>query len=97
MAIEHADADVVLVDETGIVLGMDVVRNYIGSDQRPKVMAIRNLSKADLRILCKRFEVRLFDRRHASQAGIPLAPTPDLSGERAILPSIGCDTPLPLH
>jgi hypothetical protein len=94
--IERADADVVLVDGTGMVLAMDVVRNYADFRPRPKVMEMLLLDEADLRKLCQRHKVRVFDRRHGSRLGVPLTETPDLSGARAILATIGCDQPLPL-
>jgi hypothetical protein len=79
-----------------MLLGLDVVRNGVDPAQRPKVLDLRPLTQADLRHLCAGYDVRLFDWRHGRQAGMPLATTPDMSGARAILPTIGCDRPLPL-
>jgi hypothetical protein len=94
--IEKADAEVVLVDQTGMLLATDVIRNTADFGRRPKSMDIELLSETQLRELCKRYKVRLFDRRHGSRAGIPVEDTPDRSGARAILPAIGCNQPLPL-
>jgi len=94
--VQATKADVVLVDGSGMQFGVDVVRNTAALAQRPKVMDMRYLTRTDLRDLCARYDVRVFDRRHSSQVGIPLAITPDVSGARAILPAIGCDNPLPL-
>ena len=94
--IERSDADVVLVDGSGMLLAMDIVRNHANFSQRPKVMEIQLLDEADLRALCRRYDVRLFDRRHGSRLGMPIVETPDFSGAREILPAIGCDKPLPM-
>jgi hypothetical protein len=95
--IERSDADVVLVDGSGLSLAIDVVRNHATFTERPKVMEIQMLDEADLRALCQRYDVRLFDRRHGSRLGMPIVDTPDLSGARAILPALGCDKPLPFN
>lgn len=94
--IEATRADVVLVDVSGMRFAADLIRNNGGWDQRPKIMDMQYLTETDLRNLCLRYDVRLFDRRHGSQAGIPFAATGDVSGARAILPAIDCDRPLPL-
>ncbi len=69
--IERSDADVVLVDGSGLSLAMDIVRNYANFAERPMVMEIQLLDEADLRALCQRYDVRLFDRRHGSRLGMP--------------------------
>ena len=84
--IEASQADVVLVDGSGMQLAHDVVRNNAELNHRPRVMHLGPLSEADLRSLCARHDVRLFDRRHGSQAGIPRAITSDEFG-RASGPS----------
>jgi hypothetical protein len=94
--IEASPADVVLVDGTGIQFALAMVRNSGNPAQRPLVMDMKGLTEADLRNLCARYDVRLFDQRHAVRAGVPLGVTPDASGARRILPTIGCDKPLPL-
>lgn len=94
--IAASHADIVLVDASGIRFPIDLIRNTGDLNQRPKIMDLQFLKEADLRALCLRYDVRLFDRRHAAQAGIPPANDVDESGARAILPAIGCDKPLPL-
>jgi hypothetical protein len=96
--VQASRADVVLVDRTGMELGIGIVRNTAEVDQRPKVMLLQSLSEAGLEELCARYDVRLFDKRHGAKAGIPLAAARDPlgAGARAKLAQLGCDNPLPL-
>ena len=94
--IAKSGADVVLVDTSYYRFGSDVIRNDADPRRLPKAMDLQLLSEDDLKTLCNRYDVRLFDQRHALAAGIAAATTKDLSGHRAILPAIGCDHPLPL-
>jgi hypothetical protein len=95
-AIEATLAEVVLVDGSGAEFVQDVVRNQTLSAQQPKVMDLQLLTANDLRNLCARYDVRLFDQRHSAWAGIPLAITPNLSGAGKVLREIDCYRPLPL-
>lgn len=93
--IRRSAADVVLVDGTGLMGAQDQVRNAPGAVNRPKVMDIALVSEAELRYLCSRYSVAVFDRNHALELGMPPWKTGDLSGSRHVLREIGCGAPLP--
>jgi hypothetical protein len=94
-AIEHADADVVVVDPTDIWYGEDLVRNDPFLRARPKTISLPRLDAAQLTELCRRYDVAIFDRADAQRLGIrnvPSAPTmADRAGKlRALAQSLGC-------
>jgi hypothetical protein len=70
--IAGADADVVAVDEAGIWYGADLVRNDPFLANRPVVVRLAGLGKAQRKALCTRGRVALFDREDAAAAGIAL-------------------------
>ena len=94
--IATADADIVVVDSRGTLYGEDLVRNAPDLSNRPLVAWAAQLSPEQLRRLCTRFRVALFDVRHARRAGIDeiadsqLLPDPVSPFVRA-----GCVRPLP--
>ena len=97
-AIFASDADVVLVDSAGLLYAEDLVRNRPDLSNRPKVMDLNMLGEGQLRALCGRFPVEIFDRRHAERAGIPRIGRQDRGTERrALLRRLGCGAPIPLR
>jgi hypothetical protein len=55
-------------------------------------MDLQTLSSSQVIDLCAHYDVRLFDARHASKAGIELMPLTAATSA----PAIGCGKPLPL-
>ena len=88
--ISQSEADVVIVDATGMLAAQDLVRNQPDVSNSPKVMDIWYLNPAQIHDLCTRYKVALFDRRQGAQAGIPWDDTGDLSRNWRVLESIGC-------
>jgi hypothetical protein len=69
-------ADVVVVDETGIWYGQDLVRNDPFLEQGPRVMSLQALAEPQLRTLCGEARVALFDRTDAREFGVLTFDTP---------------------
>ena len=88
--ISHSEADVVLVDATGMLAAQDLVRNRPDLSNKPKVMDIEMLNEAKIRYLCARYRIELFDGKQRAKVHIPWDDTGDLSGLRALLKPIGC-------
>ncbi len=97
-AIRRSGADVVLVDRDGLWFGTDLVRNDPFLQTRPLIMDLRSLDEAELRQLCGRYQVQIFDRSHPAASdirGSTQAETwSDNRLQRAVLRSIGCGTPV---
>ncbi|HEV2364266.1 MAG TPA: hypothetical protein VGS12_08745 [Caulobacteraceae bacterium] len=69
-AIAGAHADVVLLDETGIWFGEHLVRNDPFLRNRPLVLDAEKLTPAQVRALCARYAVAVFDRASAARLGV---------------------------
>ena len=91
-AIRSSGGDVVLIDGSAIPFTVNLVRNAALPDGGPKVMDLQTLSGSQVIDLCARYDVRLFDARHALKAGIALMPLTAATPA----PAIGCGKPLPL-
>ena len=81
-AIDHADADVVIVDPTDIWYGEDLARNDPLLTARPKVLSLPRLDETRLAALCRRYDVAIFDRDDARQFGIPIFESPQQMTDR---------------
>jgi hypothetical protein len=96
-SIATADADVVLVDSRGTLYAEDLVRNAPDLSNRPIVAWTAALSAGQVRQLCTRYRVVLFDVRHARRAGIAeVADAQRLPDPASPLVRAGCVRPLPL-
>jgi hypothetical protein len=71
-----APADVVIVDETGVWYAQDLVRNDPFLTAGPKVMSLQALTEPQLRALCGKARVALFDRTDARRFGVLAFDTP---------------------
>jgi hypothetical protein len=71
--IASAPTDVVIVDQTGLRFGEDLVRNDPLLRNKPKVLDLTTIDKADLSALCQHYSISLFD----SSQGRPLGIGPD--------------------
>ena len=92
-AIVRADADVVVVDTTGLHFGIDLVRNDPWLRNRPKVMDLVWLRPATIRSLCAAHDVAVFDR--ASGSRIPpiryaRGSLERLAQNRRVMAELGC-------
>lgn len=98
-AIRRSDAHVVLVDRDGLWFGNDLVRNDPHLRARPVVMDLQFLSGDDLRRICGRDSVQIFDRSHPAASDIRPATSieagPSNDDRRALLRAIGCGAPVP--
>jgi hypothetical protein len=81
-AIARSDAQIVVIDPTGIWYGIDLVRNDPFLRAAPKVMALGYLREAEIEKLCRSYDVALFDRRDAAHFGLRDERT-ELSSPRA--------------
>lgn len=82
-AIAKTDADVVLVDDRGIWYGQDLVRNDPFVRNRPVVLWLGGLSEPQVREVCGRGGVVLFDVRDAEHVGVRRIPTVGRATSRA--------------
>ena len=69
-AIEAAPVDIVLVDETGLRWGLDLVRNDPALPGRPLTLYFLLVEPEQLERLCVRYRMALFGREHASRFGL---------------------------
>lgn len=92
--IEKAQADIVIVDPSGIELGHELVRNRPDLGNRPILIDLGLLTASQIHALCNRPGIRLFDERHARAFGMAggLPPVP----QRQLLNTRPCAAPLPL-
>ncbi|MHB8528500.1 MAG: hypothetical protein ACYC8V_03195, partial [Caulobacteraceae bacterium] len=88
-AIAAAPSQVVLVDETGVWFGRHLVRNDPFLRNRPLVLDAALLDRAQLREICSRYTVTLFDRTQAAKFGMRLYREREADWA-AILPALGC-------
>jgi hypothetical protein len=72
-AIARSEADVVVVDASNIWYGVDLVRNDPLLTSSPKVLNLTSLRSDQIKQLCGRYRVAIFDSNDASQAGLPFA------------------------
>ena len=99
--VTRTDADVVIVDATGLWFGVDLVRNDPFLEGRPKVMQLSELSRDQVDRLCRTYRVALFDKRQGSRAGIAILDqkrAPEDVDKLSILSSSSCrksDAPQP--
>jgi hypothetical protein len=70
-AIERKQADIVIVDDAGISFGIDLVRNDPLLRNVPKVLLMQALRPAQLRDLCARYRVAIFDKQDALAQRVP--------------------------
>jgi hypothetical protein len=70
-ALEHVDADIVVVDAPNHAFAQDLVRNSPLLDNRPKRMLGLALDDEQLTRLCKRYRVKFFTDSDAAGYGIP--------------------------
>lgn len=69
-SIARADADVVIVDKSGLLFAEDFIRNDPFLRDRPKILDLTFLDEPRLRALCARYSVSLFGRPQALALGI---------------------------
>ena len=101
--IERAAAEVVIVDDLGLAYARDLVRNDPFLRNAPKVMWLGDLDDAQIRVLCRRYSVSIFEAAHGKAAGIAVVDrrrAPALADifdrRRALMTSMECGAPLPL-
>lgn len=92
--IASAPVDVVIVDPTATLFAADLVRSRPDVSDRPVVMDLLYLEEPQLRALCARYRVAVFDHRDAAAAGIRLVDTPQVGARRRVLDGLGCAVPL---
>ncbi len=78
-AVRHVqafDTDVVLVDQSGIWFGPELVRNDPFLQNRPKIMGLQRLTEDQIRALCDRYTIAVVDYHDLTPMGIKqIAPT----------------------
>jgi len=74
-SIAHDPAQIVLVDETGVLFGRHLVRNDPYLRNRPLVFSLALLNAAQVRQLCARYTASVFDRASAERFGIVTSAT----------------------
>ena len=92
-AIDRTPADVVLIDPTGLFYAADLVRNDPFLRNSPKRMDLGTMTDAQIRGVCARGPVALFDRRVGLALGIdsnPGGPTSRMLAIRALLTELKC-------
>jgi hypothetical protein len=99
-AIASAPSDIVIVDQTGLRAGEDLVQNDPFLRNRPKVLELTEIDEARLPALCRRYSISLFDSSQGRALGIsPAAVVRDDAQERreklrAMLAKMSCGKPL---
>jgi hypothetical protein len=90
------DADIVFIVPAEDLFD-DLVRNSPDLSNRPKIMDLRKLSKAQIELLCRSHRIAFFDIRHSASIGFPQAVTAtEISKYSARPDQVGCARPLPL-
>ena len=95
-AIARSKAEVVVVDASNIWYGVDLVRNDPWLASSPKVLNLTSLRSDQIKQLCSRYQVAIFDSEDASRAGLPFAfsqsPSASANAERLreVMHSLGC-------
>jgi hypothetical protein len=99
-AIASAPTDIVIVDQTGLRAGEDLVQNDPFLRKKPKILELTEIDETRLPALCRRYSISLFDSSQGRTLGIgPAAIVPDDAQERreklrAMLAKISCGKPL---
>ena len=99
-AIATAPTDIVIVDQTGLRAGEDLVRNDPFLRNKLKVLDLTRINEALLPALCRRYSISLFDLSQGRALGIgPAAIFPDDAQMRreklrAMLAKMSCGKPL---
>src|SRR5579862_3453917 len=99
-AIASAPTDIVIVDQTGLRAGEDLVQNDPFLRNKPKVLELTEIDETRLPALCRRYSISLFNSSQGLALGIaPVAIVPDEAQERreklrAMLAKISCGKPL---
>ena len=92
-AIRHTDAEVVLVDPTGLFYAEDLVRNDPLLRNSPKVMDLGVLTEGQIRTLCGSGRTAVFGMAEGLAAGMsvsPGGPPPKLAAARKLVADLGC-------
>lgn len=89
-AIAASRADIVLVDTAGLRFGVDLVRNHPFLHNRPKVMHLPSLDDAQLRGLCRRGALTVFDVDAGRRLGVPTQPIEGGPTGLRRLAALGC-------
>jgi hypothetical protein len=72
-ALAALDTDIVLIDDTNLIFGSDLVRNTPTLTNRPiRVLRAEIPSETDLRALCARGSVGVFGAAEAAHLGLPI-------------------------
>jgi hypothetical protein len=94
-AIARSKAEVVVVDASNIWYGVDLVRNDPLLASSPKVLNLTSLRSDQIKQLCSRYRVAIFDSEDASRAGLPFASSQSPAAGsaerlRVLMRSLGC-------
>jgi hypothetical protein len=95
-AVRRAPSQIVLVDDSGIAFGQDLVRNDPYLRNRPLILNLGSLDSDQLEELCARYTVSVFDRAGAARLGVPTFEPPaesDAAQARADLDDLKCASP----
>ncbi len=92
-AILAAPADLVLVDDSGLVFAEDLVRNAPDLSNRPKILYAAGLTAPQTAGLCRAFRVQRFGRSEGLAFGIQPAASPDPARAR-LLDGLHCGSPI---
>lgn len=96
-AIQASSTDIVMVDPDGLMFGVDLVRNDPWLLEGPKVMDIDALTEAQVRTVCGRHSVAVFDRATGEGFGVRVTPSDPgrpAAGLRVLMRAIRCGVPL---
>ncbi len=69
-AISHAPTDLVIVDKSGLLQAEDLIRNDAFLRNKPKVLDLSELDEDELKFLCARYSIAVFDRQQGLAFGI---------------------------
>ncbi|HYD12655.1 MAG TPA: hypothetical protein VEC11_07395 [Allosphingosinicella sp.] len=92
-AIRASPAEIVLVDDAGLLFAEDLVRNAPDLSNRPKIVYVVSLPAPQLAALCRSFRVERFGVREGLAFGIPPGGEPDLA-RAAMLDRLNCGPPV---
>ncbi|BCJ91488.1 hypothetical protein IZ6_22230 [Terrihabitans soli] len=94
--IAKTDADIVLVDPTGIWFGADFARNDPYLVNRPKVLLLNRLTQEDVARLCVGHKIAIFDLSTARTFGVPALSRVTVNNEiiRAFMADKKCGVPI---
>jgi hypothetical protein len=95
-AIARSNSDVVIVDASNIWYGVDLVRNDPLLRSSPKVLDLASLRAEQVKLICGRYRVAIFDTEDAARTGLRLASglSPSAAGNarrlRDLMQTLGC-------